>query len=432
MLPSNLTVDAPLLPPIDKMGVTALTTLLLCLAKGTQVPPPPVSIPTILCGTGYVLAPILTSFQNSYELHTAGLSIPGFYPLDGIKIAGRNLLMLAPFYIGTHFLQTERARRILLQAFPTAILFYSLPMLFEVRFSPQLHRWIYGYHPSDFTQQVRSGGFRPVVLTEHGLALAFFTSLAFIAAVILVRAKVRIHRFPAGGAATYVAGMLVLCKSLGPMIYAAVLTPAILVMRPRTWTRIALILALIVCAYPAIRTYGLSPTERISAFANSFSAERAASFETRVQNENVLLAKANERPVFGWGTWGRNQIFDQYTGKATSVTDGGWIIQYGIFGWFGYLSLFGFLAMAVFRANSAIGSEVNRETIEWGGLTLMLGVYLIDQIPNATPMTFTLLIAGSIARPRSAAIRRIRQRNAESQILRTQTRLSANPNETFA
>ena len=31
-------------------------------------------------------------------------------------------------------------------------LVYSVPMLFEIRLSPQLHNWIYGYYPSQFVQ----------------------------------------------------------------------------------------------------------------------------------------------------------------------------------------------------------------------------------------------------------------------------------------
>jgi hypothetical protein len=90
-------------------------------------------------------------------------------------------------------------------------------------------------------------------------------------------------------------------------------------------------------------------------------------------------------------------VFDQWTGKDISITDGGWIVQFGTYGWFGYLALFGLLAAAMFRAHRAIGPEVTPATIELGGLTLLLTVYVVDQIPNASPMSLTLLVAGSIA-----------------------------------
>lgn len=50
-------------------------------------------------------------------------------------------------------------------------------MLYEVRLSPQLHRIFYGYFPHSFAQQVRGGGFRPVVFLQHGLWVAFFAMM---------------------------------------------------------------------------------------------------------------------------------------------------------------------------------------------------------------------------------------------------------------
>jgi hypothetical protein len=407
LLPSGFTVDVPLLPPLDKMTVTALTTLLLCLAKGTQTPRPRQSLFMYLIGAGFVLAPIFTSFTNSYELRIANLSIPGLYPLDGLKIAGRNLLMLAPLYIGARYLYTDRARSLLLKALPTALLIYSIPMLFEVRMSPQLHQWVYGYFPGDsFSQQIRGTGYRPVVFMEHGLALAFFTSLALLAAVVLARTKAKILHLPAGAAAAYLGGLLVICKSLGPAIYAILLTPLFLFTRPRLWVKIACAMSLLICAYPLLRNNGLAPTQLVSKVASAISVERSASFTTRVQNEEQLLARANQKPLFGWGTWGRNRVYDQDTGKDLSITDGGWVLQFGTFGWFGYLTLFGLLSVATFRAHRAIGKGVTQESIDLGGLSILLGVYLVDQIPNANPLALTLLIAGSIAATARAQVAR--------------------------
>ena len=54
--------------------------------------------------------------------------------------------------------------------------------LFEVKQSPQLHVIVYGYMPHDFGQQVRFGGYRPMVFLGHGLLVAFFMSTAMILA----------------------------------------------------------------------------------------------------------------------------------------------------------------------------------------------------------------------------------------------------------
>ena len=398
LLPSSLEVDAPLLPPVDKISITALATLLLCWVYGSQAPRPKRSILLYLFALAFVVSPLLTSLDNSYELATGGKSIPGFYPLTALKFAGRNLLSLVPMYIGSRFLSTENARSALLKALPTAMVFYSLPMLFEVRMSPQLHRWVYGYFPHvSFAQQIRNGGFRPVVFFTHGLALALFTALALLAALVLIRVRTRILGQKPALVAAYLSGLLILCKSLGPVIYSVVLAPLILVTRPRTWIKIACAASLIVCAYPLLRNNGLAPTQLISQAASAISTDRSKSFDVRVENESALLAKANQKPLFGWGGWGRNRIFDKWNGQDISVTDGGWIIQYGCYGWVGYLALFGLLAVALLRALRATDKEVSPVNITRGGLALLLAVYIVDLIPNGTDLSLIFLLAGSIA-----------------------------------
>lgn len=398
LLPSSLDVDLPLLPPVDKMSVTGLATLLLCWIYGSQVPRPRRSIALYVLALVFVLSPLLSSLDNSYELQTGGKSIPGFYPLTALKFAGRNLLTIVPMYIGSRFLSTDSARSVLLKALPTAMVFYSLPMLFEIRMSPQLHRWVYGYFPhASFAQQIRDGGFRPVVFFSHGLALALFTAVAVLAALVLARARIRVLGQKAGLVAAYLGGLLALCKSLGPAVYAVVLAPVVFLTRPRTWVKLACAVSIVVCAYPLLRNHGLAPTQLVSQAASAISADRSKSFQVRVENEGVLLAKANQKPWFGWGGWGRNRIYDNWTGQDISVTDGGWIIQFGCYGWVGYLSLFGLLAVALFKALRATDKEVTPASITRGGLALLLGVYMADSIPNSTPLSLILILAGSIA-----------------------------------
>jgi hypothetical protein len=397
LLPSGMQVDLPLLPPLDKTSVPAISTLLLCWMKGLPTRPPHQSVFVYLLALGYVVSPILTSLGNSYELQTAKESIPGFYPLDGLKYAGRNLITLAPFYVGSRVLHTQQGRMLLLRILPAAMLVYSLPMLFEVRMSPQLHTWIYGYFPNDaFAQQMRGGGFRPVVFFQHGLALAFFTSLTLIAALILVRTRTRILNVSAGAAAGYLSVLLLFCKSLGPLAYALLVAPIVLFTRPRIWVMVAFPIMLMVCAYPALRGNNLAPTQIISSVANKISPERSTSFRVRVINEEMLLVKANQKPEFGWGTWGRNRVYDKDTGKDISVTDGGWIIHFGMFGWFGYLTLFGLFAAVGFQALRVVDSRITPGNVTLAGLTLMLAIYVADQVPNANPLSLTFLIAGAI------------------------------------
>ena len=44
-----------------------------------------------------------------------------------------------------------------------------------------------------------------------------------------------------------------------------------------------------------------------------------------------------ERPVWGWGGWGRNRVFDT-SGRDVSVTDGMWVIYLGVYGLVGLVA----------------------------------------------------------------------------------------------
>ena len=416
LLPSGLVLDAAVLPPLDKMSITTLAVLVLCWVFGSRTPRPQPSYFLLIFPAVLVFCPILTSFTNSYELQTASASIPGFYPLTGLKFSGRHLLLLLPMYIGFRYLSTDDARAALLASIPTATLFYSIPMLFEIRMSPQLHRWVYGYFPhASFAQQMRDGGFRPVVFFSHGLALALFTAIALLAALILLRQRTRIFGLSAGLSATYLTALLLLCKSLGPVLYAVTLSPIILLTKPRFWVKIGCAASLFVCAYPILRSTGLSPTDLVTSVARSVSVDRSKSFETRLQNEEQLLSKAREKPLLGWGEWGRNRIYDEWTGQDISRTDGAWILQLGTFGWVGYIGLFGLMAAAEFAALKRTGKEITPANINRGGLALLLGVYIIDSIPNATDFSLIFLMAGaaaSVPRPQRSDAVSTRLRNA--------------------
>ena len=124
------------------------------------------------------LSPLFTSINNSYELHIGDRSLPGFYPLDGVKLALQNFSPLRHFSSDcASFPPTMGGpcwSRLL--AMPRSV--YSLPMLFEVRMSPQLHNWMfYGSSPAAFGRP-RAGGFRPVVFLTQGLELALFAAMA--------------------------------------------------------------------------------------------------------------------------------------------------------------------------------------------------------------------------------------------------------------
>jgi hypothetical protein len=114
-----------------------------------------------------------------------------------------------------------------------------------------------------------------------------------------------------------------------------------------------------------------------------------------LDNENILLAHANEKPLAGWGGFARSRVFNPETGADISVTDGVWVIVMGVSGWLGYVGTFGLLAVPVillFFRSKPLG--ISRAT---AGLCMILVANMIDMIANATLTPVTWLIAGSLA-----------------------------------
>ena len=80
-------------------------------------------------------------------------------------------IAIVPFLLGMRVLGTVEAQAEFLRVLVVAACAYALLALFEVRMSPQLSNWVYGFFPHSFAQHIRSGGFRPVVFLPHGLWL---------------------------------------------------------------------------------------------------------------------------------------------------------------------------------------------------------------------------------------------------------------------
>ena len=72
----------------------------------------------------------------------------GAYDAGSAVIA--EFLFFLPFILARQYLRTANDNAAILIALVIAGLLYSLPMLFEIRMSPQLSRWIYGYFPGGF------------------------------------------------------------------------------------------------------------------------------------------------------------------------------------------------------------------------------------------------------------------------------------------
>jgi hypothetical protein len=398
LLPVGAEIKFAGVPAFDKQSIPNLSALICCTIFTGR-------FPRFRRGFGLaevlilllLIGPFITSMLNTDAIRIGKTTLPGVGSYDALSASVEELIFILPFFVGREFLRNSEDNAEILRVMVIAGLAYSLPMLFEVRMSPQLHTWIYGYFPSSFDQQIRDGGFRPVVFLGHGLLVAFFAMTTAVAAAALWRTHNRVGQLAPGGVTAYLGGLLLLCKTSSALVYAAILMPLVRWASPHLQLRVASILVTIALAYPLLRVCDIVPTTSIVSAASAIDTDRAGSLKFRFDQEDQLLAHAWQRAWFGWGRFGRNRVYNGWMGGDSSITDGRWIITMGIFGIVGFVAEFGLLALPVFRAARSLRFvAATNEGVYLAALALVVAVNVFDLLPNSSISPWTWLLAGAL------------------------------------
>ncbi len=402
LLPTRTAVDLPMLPSFDKNVSAILAALLLVLLSrdtparqnGIDALPGwiPGSIWVRLCLASAVGGSMVTAVLNSDPLIYGSQVLPGLSLYDGCAAILSLSILFLPFIIGRKYLASSLAHRHFLLVLIVAAVLYAIPTLYEIRMSPQLNRDIYGFFPASFLQHLRGDGFRPIVFLNHGLVLSLTLSLATLAALASAR-HIPERRSLLVLLAAFLFVTLILSKSLGALAITLLFAPVILLFPTRGQLLVAAGIAVVILAYPALRAQGVLPVDRIVELAEQIDVERAGSLQFRLEQEEALLAKAESRPVFGWGGWGRARLYDS-SGKDISVSDGTWVILFGQGGWVLYLSVLSLLCFPVLQLS------IQARRLEPDGVTAALAVLLaanlVDLLPNSSLIALTWTIAGAL------------------------------------
>ncbi|PZX13458.1 hypothetical protein LX81_03242 [Palleronia aestuarii] len=410
-LPETVSFNFPGIPAFDKWSIPACTLILAVLIYDKTPPGRGAASAAGQASRGQgvtllfrvlmgclLLSPVLTVLANSDPVGVGGGRVlSGLRPWDIGNVIAENLALLVPYFMARRYLATPEAHRILLRALLAAGLAYSLLVLVEVRLSPQLNRWVYGFYQHSFAQHVRGGSYRPMVFLQHGLWVGFFLLSVVLASGGLYR-HLRAKRDPKALrillSGLWMMGVLMISRNLGATGLAFLFAPVILFLGGRWQIRLAALVALLFVLYPAVRQSGLVPTERITAITRAISEDRAQSFQFRLNNEDQLLERALERPVTGWGKWGRNRVYNE-DGIDVSVTDGIWVIVLGTSGWFGYIAFFGLLALPVILLPGRLkGQPVPFET---AALAIVMAANFLYMVPNSTLTPLGWMMAGALA-----------------------------------
>lgn len=339
----------------------------------------------------------------------------GLGPYDGVSESVATALRLGvPYVIGRACFGDSKGLRMLALGLVLGGLIYVPLCVYEARMSPQLHNMVYGYHQHSFSQTRRMGGWRPMVFMQTGLAVGLFMSSTALLAGWLWATK-SLGRFQKAGGVAFSALLLtaVACRSTGSLILLGVGGLALVLTRVTRSKLPILVVALVPLLYTSVRSADLWEGEGLVPVLEQLHAKRAKSVAFRLRNESLLVEKAMQKPVFGWGGWGRYRIYDA-DGRDISITDGLWVIRLGKTGFIGLAAcVLAFLLPVLVYARVVPISAWGRPAFAPAtGLSVVLSITMIDNLPNAMFTPFMPLIMGGLA-TFLQALTSIRKRMAE-------------------
>ncbi|HEX4123197.1 MAG TPA: hypothetical protein VHY37_00615, partial [Tepidisphaeraceae bacterium] len=364
------------IPSYDKMTATCGGVLLAALIfdcerlKQLSFFPSWVDLAMIV----WCLVPVATAMSNDPELTMH----------DGTSwMLGQIFTWGLPYLIGRIYLaDLTGLRELAIGVFIGGLIYVPL-CLFEIRFSPQLHRWVYGYYQNDFGQTLRFGGYRPTVFMQHGLAVGLYMCGATLCGFWLWKtgAMRKLGDFSMPVLLVPLAATLILCKSVGAIIFCAV---GVLAMYAYRWLGSIALIALLAAplAYVTLRTIGDWNGEGMPPLIAPLGAEKVHSLMYRFENERGITAHAMERPWLGWGGYARPFLHDS-KGKILYTPDSLWVIAFGTNGVVGLISLL-LLTMPVVVLLLRLPAAA-RSHPAFSGVTifcLLLALFAMDNMMN--------------------------------------------------
>lgn len=379
----------PGLPDYTKIMATCfpilLSTLIFDSSRLGKISFSKLDIPMLI----WISIPILTSLDNGLGIY------------DGLSGVLRKIFEWGiPYLIGKTYFSDREGLRELAKWIVLGGVVYIPFCLWEMRMAPTLNEHLYGFRNDRFGTTYRFGGYRPTVFLQHGIALGFWMMSALYMGIWLWKNKAEKYLgvFPMGAVIGVLFIVFLLCRALGAILLFMVAMFAYFAIRKWGMKIIVLGLVLVPFFYISSRTSGVLSTDGLVGLATKVSEDRARSLYGRLYHEEKLANKAWERPLVGWGGWGRNRVYDE-TGRDISVTDGFWVIVFGVHG------LVGLVSVGLVLLSPALLFWKRYRKLDWrqphfapmAGFAVILPLYTIDCLMNAmiTPV-YTVAMGGML------------------------------------
>lgn len=400
-LPQKTGFNLPGLPDYTRISATCysilVATLIFDFQRFTKYKFSWLDLPIIiLC-----VSPFMASISNNLGVY------------DGLSSALTQTVRYGfPYLLGRLYLGDFLGMKRLAMAIFVSGLIYMPLCLYEIRMSPQLHRMVYGFSGQrQFSQSIRLGGFRPTVFLFHGLSVGMWMMAVTLIGWWLWQSGTlkKLWNIPMTFLVAALTITFILLKSTGAYIYLAY---GILVLFSAKWlkTNIPLLILIIsISIYLFLgatgQFSGKNADQVLDLLSSVVPESRLQSLDYRLSNEEILVEKALERPIFGWGGWGRNRVYDyNWEGVLVDVstTDSLWIIQYGINGAVGLVSIF---ATSLLPSLMFILSKSQYPARFWfhpkiapvAVLAVILPLYMLDCTLNNQYNPVFMLLSGGLA-----------------------------------
>ncbi len=357
-------------------------------------------IPVVLL----VLCGAISARANGDSLYTAGS-----------EIVGASVLWLIPYFVGRLYFNDFEGMKVLGRGIVYGGLAYVPFLLFEIRMSPRLSEYVYGFGGrANFLENYGALGWKPLVFMNTSFETTMFMAISTLICVsfMLTRAQKHIFGFPMW---CYVGGFFVMtiaCKVWSGIILMMGGLSLMLFIRYFPWRIALLAFVMVVPCYVATRVSGLWNGMSAVELVSKVSTRRSESLLTRMENENLLIERAKMKPAFGWGGYGRSRIRNE-RGEDITRTDGLWIIIFGKNGFLGLMGFIGVLLLPLGLFMLRYKPKMWRDPVMAGAIPmfLMVGLFAIDSIVNAILNPFYVLAVGGLVMLRP--VRRRVPRSAE-------------------
>ena len=310
-----------------------------------------------------------------------------------------------PWLLGRIYFSDDDSLLLAARACVMAGVCYVPICLLEICAGPQLYAFLYGYQPYRLVGAERYIGFRPIGLMEDGNQLGIWMAAATLLAVFLSlnRPADRVLGLPMGWAAAGLAGVTLLCQSVGSVLLLLFLLPLTLLKRLSILRAFVAALILGILAFALFRMTNLvslrSLAHRngvVSSLSSALTSIGRHSLVWRFAREESHIRVALQHPLLGFGQWNwwQNGEF-----RPWSL----WLLVFGMYGLVGLIAFGTILILPVMRAvwPPAGGDAPSHPNLRLALAALILMV-AIDNLLNGAMILPYLLIMGGLTAVRGS------------------------------